>query len=332
MTADHRFARIACAKNTIGWHPLTLLRCMRYKHVQLQSFATHSRPRCALPARLRNDESYLLLLPRPKSALHRDEISSVTYLCIYCHYGFISMQNINWYSRGSLRRCWRNPKSWCQCIDIQAGGMLTPFCCCKAKSSQFVRSLRELWSELPERTRRNVGRRPPQKRRQKKDRSKSNYSQTNASETLEACLPQWTQDPSSFFHESGSMLDFTTQEKAKMVAQIYQYLERLSSRGFVDTIRARFLKILFSRLKERLGSQYLREDRIEDLALIISGSGLVGSDFEVIKSKITRWIDLGRRIDSLCLSIGTSGTDENSHLGNLFHLPELCTDELYAHP
>lgn len=120
------------------------------------------------------------------------------------------------------------------------------------------------------------------------------------------------------------MLEFTVSP----MAQAYRYLEQLECRGAIDTVRARFLKIVFYRLKERLGLQYMRSNNVVDMAKIISNSGLVSCDIDIIKSKITRWTDLGRRIDLFCRSIGASYTNEESHLGNIFCLPEHCNDEL----
>lgn len=114
------------------------------------------------------------------------------------------------------------------------------------------------------------------------------------------------------------------------ITHIYEYLEQLDLRQNIDTIRARFVKIAFHRLKERLGVRYMRTDSVDDIVTIVSKSGLTSNVRGDIKTKINRWTDIGRRIDSLCRSIGGSSAHENSHLGNLFCLPEGCHDELYV--
>lgn len=139
-----------------------------------------------------------------------------------------------------------------------------------------------------------------------------------------ADIPQWSQNPRSFFQEGGDVLNL----EVSPVAQLYQYLEQLNNRRTIDTIRARFIKIVFHRLKERLCLRYLRSKDVDNVAWILSESGFRSCDFDSIKRKIIRWTDLGGRLDALCRSIGSSAAHEDSHLGNLFCLPEDCHDEL----
>lgn len=144
------------------------------------------------------------------------------------------------------------------------------------------------------------------------------------SQDLLADVPCWIQDPSLFFQERGNTLDLENSP----TAHIYEYLERLNLRRDIDTIRARFIKIVFHRLKERLGATYLRSDSVDDMVTIISKSSLTNTGN--IKSKINHWTDIGRRTDAFCRDIGGSAAHENWHLGNLFCLPEDCNDELYV--
>lgn len=141
---------------------------------------------------------------------------------------------------------------------------------------------------------------------------------------LLAKVPDWINAPSSFFGEDGSALDL----KTSPITEIYQYLNGLNLRGTVDYIRARIIKVVFHRLKERLGRRYLRSNYVDYVATIISKSSVVDHEPNDIKAKIIGWTDTGQRIDSLCRSIGGSAGHENWHLGNLFCLPEDCHDEL----
>ncbi|QKX64386.1 uncharacterized protein TRUGW13939_11560 [Talaromyces rugulosus] len=190
---------------------------------------------------------------------------------------------------------------------------------------KFVRSLRELWAQIPEKTRRSIGRKP-QKAGQKTGSRRSRESNTSmitVSQAVEAIVPQCSQNPLSFFMESDNALDL----ESSPVSQVYQYLQQLDCRMIINTIRARFLKIAFHRLKERLNLRYMRSNNVDNMAQIISRSGVVDCDLDSIKRKIAQWTDLGGRIEALCRSIGSCTTYEDSHLGNLFCLPADCHDE-----
>ncbi|KAJ6105259.1 hypothetical protein N7523_010069 [Penicillium sp. IBT 18751x] len=135
----------------------------------------------------------------------------------------------------------------------------------------------------------------------------------------------WSQNPSSFFKDESLRLDL----ESSPVAEAYLCLQQLGRREEVDIIRARLLKIVFSRLKERLCLHYMRSNDVDDMAKIILKSGLVQSESDKVKVKgnIIRLIDQGGRIDAFCRSIGGSSTNEDWHLGNLFCLPQDYHDE-----
>ncbi|KAL4811672.1 hypothetical protein BDW67DRAFT_179395 [Aspergillus spinulosporus] len=190
---------------------------------------------------------------------------------------------------------------------------------------EFVRSLRELWTHIPQKIRRSIAR----------QRKKTSYvsrrvevqqldmPKINPPQELLANVPYWMDNPSLFFQEKGDTLDLN----ASPIPECYKYLDRLDLRSKVNIIRARLLKIVFHRLKERLGIRYMRSNSVNDMVKIISNSGVTSRDTDDIKSKIIKWIDAGNRIDMFCRSIGSSTGHENSHLGNLFCLPEDCHDE-----
>lgn len=190
---------------------------------------------------------------------------------------------------------------------------------------EFVRSLRELWAHIPEKTRRSIS-------RQRKKTSHGarrlvtqqlDMPKITPSQDLLANVPCWINNPSLFFQDEGSMLNL----EASPITGIYQYLDGLDLRRKIDNIRARIVKIVFHRLKGRLGVRYMRSNCVDDVATIISKSSVTSLDPNDIKTKIIRWTDTGKRIDTLCRSIGGSSGHENWHLGNLFCLPEDCHDE-----
>lgn len=141
-----------------------------------------------------------------------------------------------------------------------------------------------------------------------------------------ANVPRWMDDSFSFFQEDENSLDLTRSP----LAESYQYLGRLNRRIKTNIIRARFIKILFPRLKERLCLRYLRSNDRETIARIISSSGTVTSCLDDIKKNVTRLTDEGGRIDRLCRNLGSVDTCKDSHLGNLFCLPDDIHDELYV--
>lgn len=120
------------------------------------------------------------------------------------------------------------------------------------------------------------------------------------------------------------MLDFTRSP----LAQSYNFLTQLQRRRETDTIRARLIKVVFHRLKDRLCLHQLRSSNVEVVAQIISKSGLVVCDLDDIRHQVTRWTNQGGRIDALCRDIGSAKAEDNSHLGNLFCLPGDVNDEL----
>jgi hypothetical protein len=139
-----------------------------------------------------------------------------------------------------------------------------------------------------------------------------------------ADVPNWTENPSLFFCDEGSKLDL----EFDPIPGMYKYLDGLTVRRTIDKIRERFVKIVYHRLKERLSLGYIRSDCVDDVLAITSKSGLISHESDDIKSKITRWSKLGKKLDTFCLSIGGSASHDNWHLGNLFCLPEDCHDEL----
>ncbi|KAL5335636.1 hypothetical protein BJX70DRAFT_390556 [Aspergillus crustosus] len=191
---------------------------------------------------------------------------------------------------------------------------------------EFVRSLRELWAHIPDKTRRSIYRQRKKTSYESRrvETQRLDMTKITPPQELLADVPSWTNNPWLFFQEEGSILDLT----ASPLSGMYQYLDGLELRRKIDIIRARFVKIVFHRLKERLNLRYMRSNCIDNVATIILNSGMTSYNLDDIKTKVTRWTDIGNRIDTLCRGIGGSAGHENSHLGNLFCLPEDCHDEL----
>lgn len=192
-----------------------------------------------------------------------------------------------------------------------------------------MRSLREVWTYVPEETRRSIGR-PPKKEGQRRSQKESRKSTKPAmpkitiSQDLMASASYWNKNPSSFFRDKSINLDLENSP----ITGAYLCLEQINRRKKIDIIRARLLKTVFYRLKTRSSIRYMRSNNVDYVASIIFNSGLVPCDSDRVKRNIVRWTDQGGRIDALCRSIGGSSTDEDSYLGNLFCLPEDCHDEL----
>lgn len=191
---------------------------------------------------------------------------------------------------------------------------------------QFIRSLRQMWASIPPKTKRTIGRRPRRElsRNPQIKLRQTNHAKIAAAQIFVADVCRWENDPLLFFTDDSNVLDF----KSSPLAQSYNYLERLERRRGTDTIRSRFFKVVYHRLRDRLCLNQLRTNNAEIVAQITSRSGIVSSDFDLIKHHVSRWTDEGRRIDAFCRDISQADSLDNSHLGNLFCLPKDIHDEL----
>ncbi|KAJ5346859.1 uncharacterized protein N7506_000112 [Penicillium brevicompactum] len=134
---------------------------------------------------------------------------------------------------------------------------------------------------------------------------------------------RWKERPLLFFTEDDSTLDLDELP----LAQSYKYLTKVHERRESDTIRSRFLKVMYHRLKNRLCIDQMRPNNVEKAAHIILKSGLVSSDLETITRQVTGWTNEGRRIDALCQDIGCAEAKNDTHLGNIFCFPGDVHDE-----
>jgi hypothetical protein len=126
----------------------------------------------------------------------------------------------------------------------------------------------------------------------------------------------WKEMPLSFFKEKESHLSLVEDP----LAEAYKYLRNLVERSALDKIRRRLLRILFNRLRERLGVKRLLPRHVENIAQIISRSGVVE---HCDRKTITKWVDEGSRIDALCRDIGSITGAGYAYLRNLFYLNDI---------
>lgn len=137
----------------------------------------------------------------------------------------------------------------------------------------------------------------------------------------------WANEPKSF-------LDPITHGKPVaevtcLVATYYQELSVAEIRSAGDTIRLRFLKVIFHHLKDRFCVSYLRPDAVKWLATRVAAAGLDSGDTGKISDKIKNWAYLGGKYDALCRDIGNYKVAvDYKYLGNLIRLPEDVTDRL----
>lgn len=199
--------------------------------------------------------------------------------------------------------------------------MYAPF-----NTQQFVDSLTKLWGDLPEKqinTLNTLGR-----KRYRNAQKRKKAQKITLSEDSKINLAHWTADSCSFFNEI-EIPDSSGLAPCCPIAMSYKLLLEVESRKNRDTIRARFLKVLFYHLKDRLCVTYLRSNAVEWISQAIRAAGLDDSDSNTISSNIKGWTKVGARYDSLCRDLGNYNVAEDyRYLGNLFRLPDDVTDRL----
>lgn len=125
----------------------------------------------------------------------------------------------------------------------------------------------------------------------------------------------WKDYPLRFFDNNDSVFE------SAPLAHIYKLSKEFSREK--DPIRARFLKVIFYRLKTTLTKT--RAESLRLLAKNVLSSNSVGGDLDEITRQINQWGLEGKRIDCLCQDLGNDGI--NMNLGVLFCLPKELTDE-----
>lgn len=137
---------------------------------------------------------------------------------------------------------------------------------------KFISSLRNLWARIPVCTRRSIGR--PQCDNlpivSRKRPRKEHNSEITIPETFTKNVHRWKEFPLLFFTEDGSTLDLDDLP----LARSYKYPTKVDGRRESDTIRSRFLKVMYYRLKDRLCIDQMRPNNVEKTAHIILNSGM----------------------------------------------------------
>ena len=193
-----------------------------------------------------------------------------------------------------------------------------------SNQKQFVDCLAKLWKHLPECSKIKID--PLGHKRSRKLLKRPNGQKIILSEDLKTNLDRWTNDPRSFFDESGST--DTSGLVSCPIAAFYEMLFEADSRNSRDTIRLRFLKVLFHHLKDRFCVTYLRPDAVEWISQKIQAAGL-SDDTASISSRINGWAKVGAKYDALCRDLkGYNAAQDYRYLGNLFRLPGDVTDRL----
>ncbi|BCR83530.1 uncharacterized protein ACHE_10932S [Aspergillus chevalieri] len=110
----------------------------------------------------------------------------------------------------------------------------------------------------------------------------------------------------------------------------YKLLLDTESRSERDRLRARFYKVLFYQLKDRLCETYLRSDTLDMITRFITSSRLIDCEFNTVKQNIRKWAQSGGKYDALCRDLAEDEEDVNGqeygYLGTLFRLPDDVTD------
>jgi hypothetical protein len=190
---------------------------------------------------------------------------------------------------------------------------------------QFVDCLAKIWKNLPESSKSRIN---PLGRKRSRKPPKSKDQKVFLSDNLKSALGGWTDNPRSFFDEGESTDPFGLESCA--IAASYETLLDTELRSVKDTIRLRFLKVLFYHLKDRFCVSRLRPNSIEWISQRISAAGLSDDDdTNSISNNVRRWAIVGAKYDALCKDLGEyNAAQDYSYLGNLFRLPSDVTDRL----
>ncbi|KAJ5389787.1 uncharacterized protein N7496_000855 [Penicillium cataractarum] len=191
----------------------------------------------------------------------------------------------------------------------------------KLSNAKFIKSVQQLWAYIA--TESTDGTQGVEDQLPENDRAGESSKTARLTQSKYVVLPgimkkvsRWKEIPLSFFDEEESHLSLAEYPLAKT----YEYLRKLVKRSALDKIRKRLLRILFNRLRERLGVNRLLPRHVENIVQIISRSGVVK---DCDRRTIKKWVDEGSRIDALCRDIGSITGTGYAHLRNLFYLNDI---------
>lgn len=138
-------------------------------------------------------------------------------------------------------------------------------------------------------------------------------------------MARWNTDFRSFLDANGTI------ESSRIVtcpiAAFYEELSKAEIRNSGDTIRLRFLKVLFHHLKDRFCITYLRPNAVDWITQRVLAVGLDDGDSGIITNKIKDWAYVGGRYEALSRDLGNYNVAQDyKYLGSLFRLPDDVTD------
>ncbi|KAJ5557889.1 hypothetical protein N7513_003475 [Penicillium frequentans] len=145
-------------------------------------------------------------------------------------------------------------------------------------------------------------------------------------QTLFTSLPDWTNEPLSFFHEnklnvSKDLLDSID----KYVGGLLQ-----STRDF-DSVRLRILQMTYYRVKDEiLAKQRLRGNEAKENLINTLQQG--GLNARTPNHKPLQWVTRGQRLAEICKDMGHKRQTDYCYTANLFLLDDKTDTELYRLP
>lgn len=110
--------------------------------------------------------------------------------------------------------------------------------------------------------------------------------------------------------------------QASSLAGYYMLVDNVEKSSDFNTIRLRFLYVLFFRLKQSIQPKRLCANVISLLVQIIYHSGLVKDSKDIVEKKLVTWTDRGERYELLAKDFGG--------LGSLFVLPNDIPESVYV--
>jgi hypothetical protein len=133
-------------------------------------------------------------------------------------------------------------------------------------------------------------------------------------------VPAWKQKPLMFFEIGQRKLMLTENP----IEHVRNYMVELNERKGMDVVRFRLLQVVFHRLKsDKFGATRLRSNNAKSFAHVLSLSGICRNT-EDAENEVSSWADQGKKIDGLCLALGSVQQVGYSHLAHLFFLQDIA--------
>ena len=183
---------------------------------------------------------------------------------------------------------------------------------------QFLDSLKELWSSLPEESQKYItGKAKPKRRRKLPKHTTATFT---LDESFMKKVPQWREKPLLFFKEDKTELVLSEDP----LGELNTYMTKINDRDGLNVVRIRFIQVIYHRLKEeRLCVKQLRSKDVQRLAQITTQTRLPGGS-NTTDLPVADWVEQGKRIDELCRALGSVRNVGYCHLANIFFLQDIC--------